>query len=126
MSAPEPKDGFKENSSTPSQLRSGLQRLMQDQPQSWHLGARLRNYFLTGLVIVGPVTITVNANLEGKSLLVAISNTGSTLASGYRYGVGLSNCRERLNVIYGGKAALELSSDHGGVTVKVTLPELKS
>ena len=25
----------------------------------WHLGARLRNYFLTGLVIVGPVTITL-------------------------------------------------------------------
>jgi uncharacterized membrane protein len=28
-------------------------------PPSWHLGTRLRNYFLTGLVIVGPVTITL-------------------------------------------------------------------
>ncbi len=26
---------------------------------SWRVGARLRNYFLTGLVVVGPVTITV-------------------------------------------------------------------
>jgi uncharacterized membrane protein len=33
--------------------------MRQDQPQAWHLGARLRNYFLTGLVIVGPVTITL-------------------------------------------------------------------
>ncbi len=43
-----------------AQLRSGLQRLMRpDRPPSWHVGARLRNYFLTGLVIVGPVTITL-------------------------------------------------------------------
>jgi uncharacterized membrane protein len=45
----------------PVDLREGLQRLAKDDPtaQTWHLGARLRNYFLTGLVIVGPVTITV-------------------------------------------------------------------
>lgn len=42
-------------------LREGLQRLAKDDPSAhgWHLGARLRNYFLTGLLIVGPVTITV-------------------------------------------------------------------
>jgi uncharacterized membrane protein len=28
-------------------------------PHRWRLGARLRNYFLTGLVVVGPVAITV-------------------------------------------------------------------
>jgi len=27
--------------------------------RSWHIGARLRNYFLTGLVVVGPVMITL-------------------------------------------------------------------
>ncbi len=58
MSASDPKDA--PTGSTTSQLRSGLQRLIrQDQPPAWHLGARLRNYFLTGLVIVGPVTITL-------------------------------------------------------------------
>jgi uncharacterized membrane protein len=30
-----------------------------DAAESWHIVARLRNYFLTGLVIVGPVTITI-------------------------------------------------------------------
>ncbi len=45
----------------PANLREGLQRLAKDDPSAhgWHLGARLRNYFLTGLLIVGPVTITV-------------------------------------------------------------------
>ena len=43
-----------------SQLRVGLQRLAkEDGAPGWHVGARLRNYFLTGLVIVGPVTITL-------------------------------------------------------------------
>ncbi len=52
MSASDPKDA-------PSQLRAGLERLTREEPQAWHMGARLRNYFLTGLVIVGPVTITL-------------------------------------------------------------------
>ena len=57
MSAPDPRKGQTEAS---SELRAGLRRLVrQDQPPAWHLGARLRNYFLTGLVIVGPVTITL-------------------------------------------------------------------
>lgn len=44
-----------------SELRAGLRRLAEDETPdtSWHLGARLRNYFLTGLVIVGPVTLTI-------------------------------------------------------------------
>lgn len=45
---------------TRAELRAGLQRLaIDDEPAGWHLGARLRNYFLTGLLIVGPVTITL-------------------------------------------------------------------
>lgn len=44
-----------------AELRAGLRRLANDETPdpSWHVGARLRNYFLTGLVIVGPVTLTV-------------------------------------------------------------------
>lgn len=58
MSATDPKDNH--NGPGRSQLRSGLQRLTRrEQPEAWHLGARLRNYFLTGLVVVGPVTITL-------------------------------------------------------------------
>jgi uncharacterized membrane protein len=58
MSASDPNDGPEANAA--SQLRAGLQRLTREQqPPAWHLGARLRNYVLTGLVIVGPVTITL-------------------------------------------------------------------
>jgi uncharacterized membrane protein len=41
-------------------LRAGLAKLVLDQaPEDLHAGARLRNYFLTGLVVVGPVGITL-------------------------------------------------------------------
>ncbi len=41
-------------------LSAGLERLTHgEETAEWHLGARLRNYFLTGLVVVGPVTITI-------------------------------------------------------------------
>lgn len=43
-----------------SALSEGLKRLAREDTQhGMRLGARLRNYFLTGLIIVGPVTITV-------------------------------------------------------------------
>jgi uncharacterized membrane protein len=41
-------------------LTAGLKRLARDDGRAgWHLGARLRNSFLTGLLIVGPVAITL-------------------------------------------------------------------
>lgn len=41
-------------------LSEGLKRLAEDDHAvGMRLGARLRNYFLTGLIIVGPVTITI-------------------------------------------------------------------
>src|SRR5690606_21594445 len=46
---------------TSAELRAGLRKLAREDTSGggWHIGARLRNYFLTGLVIVGPVTITL-------------------------------------------------------------------
>jgi uncharacterized membrane protein len=42
------------------ELSAGLAKLaLEGQPERMHAGARLRNYFLTGLVVVGPVTITL-------------------------------------------------------------------
>ena len=49
-----------EASAQPGQLQERLAQLRLPEPHpSRHIGARLRNYFLTGLVIVGPVTITI-------------------------------------------------------------------
>ena len=45
---------------TEAQLTAGLKRLASDDGRTgWRLGSRIRNAFLTGLVIVGPVTITL-------------------------------------------------------------------
>jgi len=42
-------------------LKAGLARLaLDDVPDPLHAAARLRNYFLTGLVVVGPVAITLH------------------------------------------------------------------
>jgi uncharacterized membrane protein len=43
-----------------AELRAGLAKLaLEAPPEPLHAGARLRNYFLTGLVVIGPVTITL-------------------------------------------------------------------
>jgi uncharacterized membrane protein len=63
--APPPRDT--NNGSTSQKIRrvkaplaEGLKRLVQDGGKpGGHIGARLRNAFLTGLLIVGPVTITL-------------------------------------------------------------------
>lgn len=83
----------------------------------------LENAFKHGVErSVGAVSIVVSANVEREALVVAISNTGSTLADGYRDGVGLRNCRERLSLIYGSAAELEMTSNHDGVTARVIVP----
>ncbi len=63
MSAQPPKSSGSasaERERSEAQLTAGLKRLARDDGSSgWHLGARMRNAFLTGLLIVGPVTITL-------------------------------------------------------------------
>lgn len=56
-----PKETTKPETERPeAQLSAGLKRLARDDGSGGrHLGARLRNAFLTGLLIVGPVTITL-------------------------------------------------------------------
>jgi len=63
---PGPKGGPHEQPDLPleiepnSDLKAGLAKLAMDSPsQGHHVFARLRTYFLTGLVVVGPVTITL-------------------------------------------------------------------
>lgn len=55
--------GRKNDAEAPEQLHAGdLPGPFSPEPKrgfTSHLGARLRNYFLTGLIIVGPVTITI-------------------------------------------------------------------
>jgi two-component system, LytTR family, sensor kinase len=72
-----------------------------------------------------PVFIDIAAERNGTSLQVKIHNTSSTLGSESptSHGVGISNCRERLRLLYGASAQLRVEEDGaGGVQAIVMLP----
>src|SRR6186713_515980 len=68
------------------------------------------------------VEIQVTAEKLRDELQVTISNSESTLSTAPSSGIGLRNCRERLQLIYGARASLELMEQGGGVTARLTLP----
>jgi sensor histidine kinase YesM len=69
-----------------------------------------------------PVLIRIVARRAGDRLQVSIHNTGSTLAAQPGLGIGLRNCRERLAVLYGARAGLDLLPDDTGVAATLSLP----
>jgi len=68
------------------------------------------------------VRIEIAAARENGELVLSVRNTGSSLPLDWREGVGLRNCRERLQVIYGPAAGARLSEGPAGVEAVVTLP----
>jgi LytS/YehU family sensor histidine kinase len=68
-----------------------------------------------------PVRIEVTASRQQENLLISIRNTG-TIHSGRAPGIGLLNCRERLALIYGDRARLDLETDADAVIARLTLP----
>ena len=69
-----------------------------------------------------PVRIHIGARRDSGSLEIVIRNSGSTLASGHRDGLGLRNCHERLGIIYGGAASLSVCNEDDGVAARVSIP----
>jgi len=71
----------------------------------------------------GIENIRVTATIDRGQLSIEIHNTGSTLHEGWREGIGITNCRERLSVLYGSAATVDIASDGGtGVLASVSLP----
>jgi two-component system LytT family sensor kinase len=68
-----------------------------------------------------PVAIRIDARREGEALHIAIHNSGALRAASGS-GIGLRNCRERLALVYGGRAGLDITQDQGSVIASVTLP----
>ena len=68
------------------------------------------------------VCVEIVARRETDSLVLIVRNTGSMLPENVREGIGLRNCRERLQVIYGGAAALSFSAKTGIVEACISLP----
>ena len=84
----------------------------------------LENAFKHGIEqTTGIEQISVMATRDAGRLNIKIHNTGSVLAVGWREGVGIANCRERLRVLYGPAALLDVSNDlHSGVETSISLP----
>ncbi len=66
--------------------------------------------------------IRMIATCDDYRLRVSIHNTGSVLQLGWREGIGITNCRERLHVLYGLAATVNISNDSQGVVALVVLP----
>jgi sensor histidine kinase YesM len=69
-----------------------------------------------------PVRIEIESRRRQRDLLLIVRNTGPALARQCREGVGLRNCRERLHVMYGSAANVQLLDEDGFVQARVVLP----
>lgn len=68
------------------------------------------------------VRIQIEARRDGEQMRIAIRNSGPVLGPDRQEGVGLRNCRERLSVLYGDAARLQLTQLPDAVEASVTLP----
>jgi hypothetical protein len=84
----------------------------------------LENAFKYGIEqTTGFESIRVAATRDRGQLSIQIHNTGSTLHEGWREGIGITNCRERLRVLYGSAASVDIASDAStGVLASISLP----
>jgi two-component sensor histidine kinase len=83
----------------------------------------LENAFKHGVEpSTAPQVIDICAHRDDTALHVMIRNTCAKNPDFGREGVGLRNCRERLQVLYGDAATLSLTGGHGEVTATVSLP----
>jgi signal transduction histidine kinase len=90
---------------------------------SFLLQPLLENAFKHGIERTrNPVRVEVAARREAERLVMIVSNTGSGLPTEVREGIGLRNCRERLQMIYGETAVFSLSAGDGMVSAYVSLP----
>jgi Histidine kinase len=84
----------------------------------------LENAFQYGVErTTGIQHLRVAAGAAHGKLNIRIRNTGSVLQPGWRAGIGIANCRDRLRVLYGDAASVDLSTDpEGGVVAWISLP----
>lgn len=69
-----------------------------------------------------PVSIRIEANRSDDMLRLTIRNSGALLPATPEMGIGLRNCRERLDLIYGKRASLDLAQDGDAVAARLTIP----
>lgn len=84
----------------------------------------LENVFKHGVEpTVTRVGVHIDVRHENGSLEIAVCNSGSVLAPEHQDGVGLRNCRDRLGIIYGDTASLQIRNEGDSVVVRVSIPQ---
>ncbi|TAJ68968.1 MAG: histidine kinase [Phenylobacterium sp.] len=73
---------------------------------------------------LGPVDVRLSARREADDLLVSVADSGAGHACGQApgTGTGLRNVRERLALLYGGRASLEAGRQGEGYLAEVRVP----
>jgi two-component system LytT family sensor kinase len=67
--------------------------------------------------------VNVNAILKDENLVIEINNTGQLSTEQSETGFGLLNSKQRLELLYGNKAAIEIvNSNNNEVSVKIKIP----
>jgi sensor histidine kinase YesM len=66
--------------------------------------------------------VKISARVSGDRLQLRVANSGSLRGIGTVTGLGLSNTRERLQLIYGDAASLTLEPDGSFVVATVSTP----
>ncbi len=69
--------------------------------------------------------VTVNARQEGGRMFITVEDNGlgfSENADSKGTGAGLSNLRERLAVLYDGRAMMDIADAHPGTRISITVP----
>lgn len=69
-----------------------------------------------------PEVIRIESQRCDGRLQLTISNSGTTLSSERSDGIGLRNCRERLQLLYGDSADFDLTQGEAGVTAHICIP----
>jgi hypothetical protein len=83
----------------------------------------LENVFKHGVeCTVTPVRIDISVQREDDALEIIVRNSGAMLSPVHRDGLGFHNCRERLDIIYGNAASLQVRNEVDGVAARVSIP----
>ena len=83
----------------------------------------LENAFKHGVErTVIPVHIRVTAARADGAMELSVSNSGILSSATNRDGVGLSNCRDRLAILYGERASLTIREEGDVVVARIAMP----
>lgn len=66
--------------------------------------------------------IQIDARLQGSNLILIVSNKGHLVTSETTTGLGLFNARQRVSLLFGEAASMDLHEENGRVVAKVILP----